>query len=87
MYRDVAKKFNVTKARGCQMIALVKKLPPEIISYVIENEKAGYFTERKIRSLTLMKSDDAKTEVFRKMKDNVMVYKFNYSYSHYCLRS
>jgi hypothetical protein len=43
-YRDVANKFNVTKARVSQMITLVKKLPPEIIDYVAENDKAGYFT-------------------------------------------
>ena len=32
-YRDIAEKFGVSKARISQMIALIKKLPKEILDY------------------------------------------------------
>jgi len=36
-YRDIAKEFNITKARVSQMIALVKRLSQEIIDHFINN--------------------------------------------------
>lgn len=52
------------------MIALIKKLPNEIIEYFTDkNHPANleYFTERRLRPLTLLKTDKAKTEGFREM--------------------
>ncbi len=70
-YRDVAKNFNVTKARVCQVIALVKKLPKQITDFFIkENETLdfSYFTGRRLRPLTLLQSDKDKIERFEEMK-------------------
>jgi hypothetical protein len=66
-YKNVADEFNITKARVSQMIALVKKLPKEIIDFFMSNNDSldlSYFTERKLRPLTLLKSDDAKVARF-----------------------
>ena len=54
------------------MIALVKKLPKEILDYFhMENksENIKCFTERKLRPLTLMSSDEEKMKKFYEMKD------------------
>jgi hypothetical protein len=69
-YRDVANKFRVSKARVSQMIALVKRLPQEILYYLTSadmSQDLSYFTERKLRPLTLMESDDKKIEKFLQM--------------------
>jgi hypothetical protein len=74
-YRDVAEKFNISKARVSQMIALVIKLPQEIIDYLTNKDEKPdlcYFTERKLRPLTLLESNEAKIEKFNEMK-NVLV--------------
>ena len=50
-YKNVADKFGVSRARVSQMMALIKKLPDEIIDYFhMENnsEELKYFTERLI---------------------------------------
>ncbi|MBU4000547.1 recombinase family protein [Patescibacteria group bacterium] len=73
-YQDVAEKFNISKARVSQIIALVKKLPQEIIDCFLNKEEhlnLNYFTERKLRPLTLLKSDQAKIEGFREMKSEL----------------
>lgn len=72
-YRDVAQKFNISKTRVSQMIALVKKLPQEILDYLTRQapENPCYFTERKLRPLTLMESDEAKIQRFRELKDGL----------------
>ncbi len=70
-YRDAAENFNVTKARVCQMIALAKKLPKEITDFFIkENDSLdfSYYTGRKLRPLTLLKSDKEKIERSERMK-------------------
>lgn len=74
-YRDVAEKYNISKARISQMIALVKKLPQEIIDYFTSKENPknfSYFTERKLRPLTLMKSDEAKIKKFGEIKQGLI---------------
>lgn len=70
-YKDVAEKFKVSKARVSQMIALVTRLPKEILDYLVNNESVNsyYFTERKLRPLTLMESDDDKLRKFDEMKE------------------
>ena len=71
-YRDVAEKFRVSKTRVSQMIALVRKLPKEILDYFnIENKsKISCFTERKLRPLTLLITDEEKINQFSKMINN-----------------
>ncbi len=60
-YETIAKKHDVTRARICQMIALAKKLPSEISDLFIDSknsDKLRHITERKLRPITLMKSDE-----------------------------
>jgi len=55
------------------MIALCKRLPAEIIDYLIntdEPEILKHFTERKLRPLTLLESDQDKIKKFDEMKGN-----------------
>lgn len=55
------------------MIALINKLPQEILDYFyMENnsDEIKYFTERKLRPLTLMDSDNKKGEQFMEMVKN-----------------
>ena len=66
-YKDVAKEFNISKARVCQMIALVTKLPEEIIERLInknEPESLSYFNERQLRPLTQIKNPELQKEKF-----------------------
>ena len=52
------------------MVALVKKLPQEIIDYFINEDGTKNlinFTERKLRPLTLMESNESKVERFMEM--------------------
>ena len=72
-HRDVAEKFGVSKARVSQMIALVKKLPQEIINSFYNKDNLGNlrnFTERKLRPLTFLESDEKKMEEFIKLLSN-----------------
>ena len=69
-YQDVADEFRVSKARVSQMIALVNKLPKEILDYFQRKDKpkeVQSFTERKFRPLTLLESDEEKIKRFREM--------------------
>lgn len=66
-YRDVAAKFGVTKPRVSQMIALVKKLPQEILDHFLAENvdaKLKNITERRLRPLTLLESDEDKIKRF-----------------------
>jgi hypothetical protein len=75
-YKNVADEFNITKARVCQMIAILKKLPQEIKDYFMNNNESldpSYFTERKLRPLTLLKSDKVKIDMFREIKESIPV--------------
>jgi hypothetical protein len=54
------------------MIALCKRLPAEITDYLINTEEPEIlkqFTERKLRPLTLLESDDDKITKFDEMKE------------------
>lgn len=58
------------------MIAMVKKLPQEIRDYFMNNNESldlSYFTERKLRPLTLLKSDKVKIDMFREIKESIPV--------------
>ena len=70
-YDDLSVDAGITKARVCQMIALCKRLPPEITDYLIntdEPEILKHFTERRLRPLTLLESDEDKIKKFDEMK-------------------
>lgn len=61
--QNAAEKFNVSRARISQMISLLTKLPDEIINCLKnENglENSFLCTERKLRPLTIMKTDEEK---------------------------
>ena len=69
-YQNVADEFGVSKARVSQMIALIRKLPKEILDYFfMENNSDAIkcFSERKLRPLILMDSDKEKIKFFRAM--------------------
>ncbi len=54
------------------MIALYKRLPPEITEYLIntdEPEILKHFTERKLRPLTLLASNEDKIKKFYEMRE------------------
>ncbi len=71
-YDDLSLDSGITKARVCQMIALCKRLPPEITEYLIntdEPEILKHFTERKLRPLTLLASDEDKIKKFYEMRE------------------
>lgn len=69
-YQDVANEFGVSKARVSQMIALIRKLPQEIIDYFLNEDDVDVtrnITERKFRPLTLLDSDEEKIYRFMDM--------------------
>jgi len=71
-YDDLSVDAGITKARVCQMIALCKRLPPEITDYLIntdEPEILKHFTERRLRPLTLLVSDEDKIKKFYEMRE------------------
>ncbi|GAB6910168.1 hypothetical protein JCM12296A_60250 [Desulfosarcina cetonica] len=54
------------------MIALCKRLPKEITDYLLDiddPETLKFFTERRLRPLTLIADDDEKINRFNEMKE------------------
>lgn len=52
------------------MLALCNRLPEQITDYLLNTDKPGilkHFTERRLRPLTLMASDDEKINRFNEM--------------------
>jgi hypothetical protein len=85
-YKNVADEFDITKARVSQMIAIVKKLPQEITNYFMSNNDSldlTFFTERKLRPLTLMKSDKVKIEMFREIRESIPAPKVLFSLTYF----
>ncbi len=71
-YDDLSVDAGITKARVCQMIALYKRLPAEITDFLMnvdESKILKHFTERRLRPLTLLASDDDKIIKFMEMKE------------------
>ena len=64
IYDDIAGMSGVSKARVSQMIALIKRLPDEIVDY---------FPERRLRPLTLMATDGEKINRFNEMREALRV--------------
>jgi hypothetical protein len=70
-YDDMAAEAGITKARVCQIIALCNRLPGEITEYLSEIDDhriLKYFTERRLRPLTRLTSDDDKLKKFDEMR-------------------
>lgn len=70
-YDDLAAVAGITKARVCQLIARCKRLPPKITDFLMntgEPEIFKYFTERRLRPLTLLASDVDKIKKFEMIK-------------------
>ena len=66
------------------MIALCKRLPAEITDYLINTEEPEIlkqFTERKLRPLTLLESDDDKITKFDEMKEALAKGKISANFS------
>lgn len=74
-YDDIAGMFGVSKARVCQMVALCNRLPSTVTDYILNTDDPGilkHFTERKLRPLTLLSTDDDKIKMFDAMKACLM---------------
>ena len=75
-YDDIAADAGTTKARVCQMIALCRRLPSEITDYLMDTddpETLKFFTERRLRPLTLMATDDDKITRFKEMVEAIYI--------------
>ncbi len=73
-YDDLSGMAAVSKARVCQMVALYNRLPSQITEYLMntdEPEILKYFTERKLRPLTLLTSDEDKIKIFDEMREEL----------------
>lgn len=59
------------------MVAIYNRLPDPITDYLMntgEPEVLKYFTERRLRPLTLLSSDDEKLRKFDEMKEAMSVF-------------
>ena len=75
-YDDLSVDAGITKARVCQMIALYKRLPADITNFLInvnEPKILKHFTERRLRPLTLMDSDDEKIKEFMVIRESLNI--------------
>ena len=71
-YDDLSVDAGITKARVCQMIALYKRLPADITDFLMNVDEPNilkHFTERRLRPLTLMDSDDEKIQEFEVIRE------------------
>jgi hypothetical protein len=69
-YAQAAEIIGVSRERVYQMTALVTKLPAEIKDILAGAKDPAvlqYFTERRLRPLTIMPTDEDKMERFREM--------------------
>jgi len=73
-YDDLSVDAGITKARVCQMIALYKRLPAEITDFLMnvdESKILKHFTERKLRPLTLMATNEDKIRKFTEIRESL----------------
>ena len=73
-YDDLAADAGITKARVCQIVALCKRLPSEITEFLMntkEPEILKYFSERRLRPLTQLASDEDKITKFYGMMETI----------------
>ena len=74
-YADLSTISGVSKARVCQMVALYNRLPARITDYLMntdESEILKNFTERRLRPLTLLASEDEKLKKFDEMIEAIL---------------
>jgi len=75
-YDDLSVMYGVTKARVCQMVALYNRLPAQITDYLMKTDDPvvlKHFTERRLRPLTLLTSDDEKILKFFEIKEALAI--------------
>jgi len=66
-YAQAAKILGVPRPYYCQIISLVLKLPQQIKDFLVDNEDPAvlrYFTERRLRPLTGLATDEQKLDRF-----------------------
>ncbi|MFH1970585.1 MAG: hypothetical protein ABIJ53_09745 [Verrucomicrobiota bacterium] len=69
-YAQAAEIVGVCRGRVFQLVSLVTRLPKEITDFLAANKDPvirGYFSERRLRPLTLMEYDEQKIKRFRAM--------------------
>ncbi len=72
-YSDIAKKFHTNKVRVCRLIQLFQNLTPEIKNFISAQNNPDFnwhFSERKLRELTALETNDEKLKRFEKMVEN-----------------
>ena len=73
-YADAASILGVSRQRVYQLASLVRKLPSEVTRALLDTEDPaiqGYFTERRLRSLTALGTDDEKVARFTALLEQV----------------
>lgn len=69
-YAEAAEIVGVCRGRVWQLVSLVTRLPKEVTDYLVANKDPfirAHFSERRLRPLTLLKSDEQKVERFHDM--------------------
>lgn len=69
-YAQAAEIVGVCRGRVFQLVSLVTRLPKEITDFLAANKDPVirvHFSERRLRPLTLMESDEQKIKRFRAM--------------------
>jgi hypothetical protein len=75
-HEDLSVISGVRKARVCQMVALYDRLPARITDYLMntdEPEILKHFTERRLRPLTLLASEDEKLKKLDEMVEAILI--------------
>jgi hypothetical protein len=69
-YAQAAEIIGVCRGRVWQLVSLVTRLPREVTNFLVANKTLyirAYFSERRLRPLTMLKSDKAKIGQFHTM--------------------
>ena len=73
-YAQAAEIVGVCRGRVFQLVSLVTRLPREITDFLAANKDPfirAHFSERRLRPLTLLESDEQKVQSFRTMLTEV----------------
>lgn len=69
-YAQAAEIVGVSRIRMFQLVSLITRLPREITDFLAANKDPvirAHFSERRLRPLTLLESDEQKIKRFRAM--------------------
>ncbi|MBN2448956.1 MAG: hypothetical protein JXR77_01120 [Lentisphaeria bacterium] len=69
-YARAASILGVSRQRVYQLVSLVTRIPTPIMDYLVSNEDPAidrFFTERRLRPLTVLPGDEAKYSLFVSM--------------------